>query len=155
MTSWLTCHPDRLTGDQAQQLKAILARCPLLDRTAHHVRAFAELMNGRQGRHLDQWITQVQAEDLPALHTFVTGLGQDLDAAPVRMITDWPAHEGRASCIARRCRLKQAPRRPMCHSLPRPSRRYPTRVCRGAIASLTGSVTPPTMKAASAATPAI
>lgn len=37
-------------------------------------------MNGRQGRHLDQGITKVQAGDLPALHTFVTGLGQDLDA---------------------------------------------------------------------------
>ncbi|MEV5646485.1 transposase [Streptomyces flaveolus] len=37
-------------------------------------------MNGRQGKHLDQWITQVQNDDLPALHTFVTGLGQDLNA---------------------------------------------------------------------------
>ncbi|MGW1165769.1 transposase [Streptomyces sp. NPDC002550] len=40
---------------------------------------FAELMNNRKGRDLDQWITSVQADDLPALHTFVTGLGQDLD----------------------------------------------------------------------------
>jgi hypothetical protein len=37
-------------------------------------------MNNRQGRDLDQWITGVQADDLPALHAFVTGLGQDLDA---------------------------------------------------------------------------
>ncbi|MFD5775474.1 transposase [Streptomyces sp. PDY-4] len=80
VTSWLTRHPDRLTDDQAQQLKAILTRCPGLNRTAHHVRAFAELMNNRQGKHLDQWITSVTADDLPALHTFVTGLGQDLDA---------------------------------------------------------------------------
>ncbi|MEV5880632.1 ISL3 family transposase [Streptomyces sp. NPDC052101] len=80
VTSWLTRHPDRLTDDQAQQLKAILARCPALDRTAHHVRVFAELMNDRQGKHLDQWIAQVQADDLPTLHTFVSGLGQDLDA---------------------------------------------------------------------------
>ncbi|WP_371666483.1 ISL3 family transposase [Streptomyces sp. NBC_00289] len=80
VTSWLTRHPDRLTEDQTQQLKAILARCPALDRTAHHVRTFAELMNNRQGRDLNKWITSVRAEDLPALHTFVTGLGQDLDA---------------------------------------------------------------------------
>ncbi|MGI5401342.1 ISL3 family transposase [Streptomyces sp. CA-135486] len=80
VTSWLTRHPDRLTDDQAQQLKAILVRCPALDRTAHHVRAFAELMNNRQGKHLDQWLTNVRADDLPALHTFVTGLDQDLDA---------------------------------------------------------------------------
>ncbi|WP_329303912.1 ISL3 family transposase [Streptomyces sp. NBC_00659] len=80
VTSWLTRHPDRLTEGQTQQLKAILARCPALDRTAHHVRTFAELMNNRQGRDLNQWIPSVQADDLPALHTFVTGLGQDLDA---------------------------------------------------------------------------
>jgi transposase len=38
------------------------------------------IMNNRQGQHLDQWIMSVKAGDLPALHTFVTGLGQDLDA---------------------------------------------------------------------------
>ncbi|MFE6904512.1 hypothetical protein ACFVFJ_48465 [Streptomyces sp. NPDC057717] len=59
VTSRLTRHPDRLTDDQTQQLKAILVRCPALDRTAHHVRAFAELMNNRQGTYLDQWITPV------------------------------------------------------------------------------------------------
>ncbi|MEU6230655.1 transposase [Streptomyces sp. NPDC047042] len=80
VTGWLTRHPDRLTDDQTGRLKEILARCPALDRTAHHVRAFAGLMNNRQGRNLDQWITRVQGDDLPALHTFVTGLGQDLDA---------------------------------------------------------------------------
>ncbi|MFL4497271.1 hypothetical protein ACJ6WD_39455 [Streptomyces sp. VTCC 41912] len=77
---WLTRRPDRLTDDQAQQLKAILARCPSLGRAAHHVRAFTGLMNERQGKRLDQWIAQVQADDLPALHTFVTGPVQALDA---------------------------------------------------------------------------
>ncbi|WP_097273272.1 hypothetical protein [Streptomyces sp. TLI_55] len=38
VTSWLTRHPDRLTDEQAQQLKAILTRCAALDRTSHHVR---------------------------------------------------------------------------------------------------------------------
>ncbi|MFE2720622.1 transposase [Streptomyces mirabilis] len=73
-------HPDRLDDDQAQQLKAVLARCPELEQTAQHIRAFAELMNNREGRHLGQWIDRVQADDLPALHSFVNGLGQDLDA---------------------------------------------------------------------------
>ncbi|MGW6362450.1 ISL3 family transposase [Streptomyces sp. NPDC055092] len=89
VTSWLTRHPDRLTDDQTQQLKAILVRCPALDRTAHHVRAFAELMNNRQGKYLDQWITRVKADDLPALHTFVTGLGQDLDAVVAGLTLKW------------------------------------------------------------------
>ncbi|MFB7337496.1 transposase [Streptomyces adustus] len=37
-------------------------------------------MNNSQGHDLDQWMRSVTADDLPALHTFVTGLGQDLDA---------------------------------------------------------------------------
>ncbi|MCC9705493.1 ISL3 family transposase [Streptomyces sp. MNU76] len=80
VTSWITRRPDRLTDDQAQQLKQILARCPALGRTAEHVRLFAELMNDRRGSELGQWIERVQADDLPALHGFVTGLGQDFDA---------------------------------------------------------------------------
>ncbi|KAB1972965.1 transposase [Streptomyces triticiradicis] len=80
VTSWITHHPDRLHNDQAQQLKQILARRPALDRTAEHVRVFAELMNDRRGQDLGQWMEHVQADDVPALHGFVNGLGQDLDA---------------------------------------------------------------------------
>ncbi|MFE3854382.1 ISL3 family transposase [Streptomyces griseorubiginosus] len=80
VTSWITRRPDRLDEDQAQRLKQILARCPALDRTAEHVRVFAELMNDRRGQDLGQWMEGVQADDVPALHGFVNGLGQDLDA---------------------------------------------------------------------------
>ncbi|MFJ9089779.1 ISL3 family transposase [Streptomyces sp. NPDC102384] len=80
VTSWITRHPASLTAEQSEQLKTILTRCPALQRTAHHIRAFAELMNKRDGQYLPQWIAQVQDDDLPALHTFITGLGQDLDA---------------------------------------------------------------------------
>ncbi|MFE7650499.1 transposase [Streptomyces phaeoluteigriseus] len=37
-------------------------------------------MNDRRGRDLSQWTERVQADDLPALRGFVTGLGQDFDA---------------------------------------------------------------------------
>lgn len=80
VTGWITRRPEDLNDDQAERLKKILARCPELDRTAEHVRGFAELMNDRRGRDLGQWIEQVQADDLPVLHGFVNGLGQDLDA---------------------------------------------------------------------------
>ncbi|GHC72934.1 ISL3 family transposase [Streptomyces cinnamoneus] len=80
VTSWITRHPDSLDADQAQQLKDVLARCPALDRTAEHVRAFADLMNNRNGHQLHHWIAKAQADDLPALHTLTAGLAQDLDA---------------------------------------------------------------------------
>ncbi|MFK4272467.1 transposase [Streptomyces milbemycinicus] len=80
VTSWITRHPDRLDDDDAQRLKDILARCPALACAAEHVRNFAELMNHRRGRHLKTWIAAVQADPVPALHTFANGLLTDLDA---------------------------------------------------------------------------
>ncbi|MEU3829814.1 transposase [Streptomyces sp. NPDC029080] len=80
VTSWITHHPDSLDADQAQQLNDILTRCPALDRTAEHVTAFADLMNNRHGHRLNEWIARVEADDLPALHTFTAGLARDLDA---------------------------------------------------------------------------
>ncbi|MEW2402018.1 transposase [Streptomyces sp. NPDC046862] len=80
VTSWLTRHPDHLDEDRTQQLKTVLSRCPELDQAAQHVRSFAELMNNRNGHRLGQWIEAVQADDVPSLHTFTAGLGQDLDA---------------------------------------------------------------------------
>ncbi|GAB3181749.1 ISL3 family transposase [Streptomyces incanus] len=80
VTSWITRRPDRLDDDQTQRLKQLLARCPALGRTAEHVRVFAELMNDRRGQDLGQWMERVQADDVPTLHGFVTGLGQDRDA---------------------------------------------------------------------------
>ncbi|MFE0460201.1 ISL3 family transposase [Kitasatospora sp. NPDC058965] len=80
VTRWITRHPDRLDADDAQRLKEILARVPALAATAEHVRSFAELMNHRRGRHLKQWIAAVQADQVPALAAFATGLLTDLDA---------------------------------------------------------------------------
>ena len=80
VTSWLTRRPDRLRGEEAQQLKELLARVPVLATTAEHVRAFAELMNDRRGRELKDWITRVQQDQVPALRSFANGLLQDLDA---------------------------------------------------------------------------
>ncbi|MEV6319541.1 transposase [Streptomyces sp. NPDC051776] len=80
VTGWITRHPDRLDADDTQRLKEILTHVPALAATARHVRAFAELMNNRHGRHLKEWITAVRADQIPALQTFAAGLLQDLDA---------------------------------------------------------------------------
>ena len=46
-----------------------------------HVQAFALMMLQLRGDRLEQWMHDVQADDLPELHSFVTGLRRDLDAA--------------------------------------------------------------------------
>jgi transposase len=80
VTSWITRHPDRVSEHQAQRLTAVLGRCPELAKTAHHVRAFAELMTTRHGDQLEEWMAKLHTDDLPDLHSFVAGLRQDIHA---------------------------------------------------------------------------
>ena len=80
ITGWILRHPDSLDADEQLKLKETLARCPHLDATARHVTAFAEMMTGRHGKRLDAWIAAVDADDLPDLHSFTTGLKHDHDA---------------------------------------------------------------------------
>ena len=80
ITGWMLRHPDSLDAGEQVKLKEVLARCPHLDATAAHVGAFAEMMTGRHGEHLDDWIAAVDADDLPDLRSFTRGLTRDHDA---------------------------------------------------------------------------
>ena len=73
--------PSRLTpGDQAR-LAAVTAACPHLDALAGHIRSFAEMMTHRQGLlALEDWLTRVEADDQPQLHSFATGIRRDQQA---------------------------------------------------------------------------
>jgi transposase len=77
ITGWLLTHPDRLACADRQQLEQLLARCPHLAATAAHVATFAQMMTGRHGERLDDWITTVEADDLPHLRSFTNGLKRD------------------------------------------------------------------------------
>ncbi len=80
VTGWILRHPDSPTADEQLKLKEILARCPQLDAASGHVAAFAEMMSGLHGDRLDGWIAAVQADDLPGLHSFTSGLRRDHQA---------------------------------------------------------------------------
>ncbi len=86
MTCWILTHPDHLDAEEQAKLKEVRARCPHLDATAGHVAAFAEIMSRLRGDRLDEWIAKVEADDLPDLHSFVTGLKRD-HAAVVNGLT--------------------------------------------------------------------
>jgi len=77
---WILTKPDNLDADQRQHLDAILARSPHLAAAACHVRSFAAMMNELAGHRLPDWITAVTGDDLPALHSFTTGIQRDLAA---------------------------------------------------------------------------
>jgi len=77
---WILTKPDNLDPDQRQHLDRILARSPHLAAAARHVATFAEMMTKLTGHRLPEWIAAVTADDLPALHSFVTGIQRDLTA---------------------------------------------------------------------------
>jgi len=89
VTGWLTRHPDSLDEDERLQRKAILTRSPALAATARHVSEFAQMLTGRHGDRLQDWITDVASTDAPPLRSFANGLRHDLDAVTAGLTTDY------------------------------------------------------------------
>ena len=84
ITRWLLSRPDRLDPDDQARLAAIRAGCPHLDALAGHIRDFADMMTRRQGLlALDDWLTRVEADDQPELHSLATGIRRDQQAVTV------------------------------------------------------------------------
>ncbi|MFG2312072.1 ISL3 family transposase [Streptomyces sp. NPDC048566] len=86
---WIMTDPDRLTAGDALELKEIRATCPHLDVAARHVRDFATMLHDRRGDLLSDWMDRVLADDLPALHSLVTGLRRDQDAVTAGLSSSW------------------------------------------------------------------
>lgn len=86
---WIMTDPDRLPADDAQELKEIRATCPHLDAAARYVRDFAAMLHERRGDLLPDWMERVLADDLPALHSLVTGLRRDQDAVVAGLSSSW------------------------------------------------------------------
>jgi transposase len=81
LVGWIMSRPAELPEHERSHLDELLAGCAPLAVLAEHVRTFAELLTTRRGTDLTDWMTAVEASDLPALHGFVRGLRKDLDAA--------------------------------------------------------------------------
>ena len=77
LSGWIMTDPDHLDPDDQAKLDDARTRCPHLDALAGHVTEFAKILTGLHGDRLDAWITNVDADDLPALRSFATGLRND------------------------------------------------------------------------------
>jgi hypothetical protein len=86
---WNMTDPDRLSSSDDQELKEIRTACSHLDATARHVRDFAAVLHDRRGELLPDWMNRVLGDDLPALHSLITGLRRDQDAAIVGLSSPW------------------------------------------------------------------
>jgi transposase len=89
VASWILRDPDHLDDEQKTTLAKIRDRCPDLDTLATHVTEFAKILTGRHGDRLDDWITAVEADDQPDLHSFARGLRHDHDAVVNGLTLPW------------------------------------------------------------------
>jgi transposase len=81
VTRWIMTHPDHLASGDAANLARLLDASPRLAAAAGHVRSFAGMMTRRQGLlALEDWLTRVEADDQPQLHSFANGIRRDQQA---------------------------------------------------------------------------
>lgn len=81
ITRWLLSRPGSLDDGDQGRLTAVRAGRPHLDALAGHIRDFAGMMTRRQGlRALEDWLTRVEADDQPELHSLATGTRRDQQA---------------------------------------------------------------------------
>jgi transposase len=89
LASWILTDPDSLGDDEKAKLAQAREHCPHLDALAGHVTEFAKILTGLHGDRLDDWITAVEADDQPDLHSFAYGLKRDYDAVKNGLTMPW------------------------------------------------------------------
>jgi transposase len=89
LARWILTSPATLGEEEKQELTRARQRCPHLDALAAHVTEFAKILAGRHGGRLDDWITAVEADDQPHLHSFTRGLRHDHDAVRNGLTLPW------------------------------------------------------------------
>ncbi|WP_235037119.1 transposase [Actinomadura sp. K4S16] len=73
-------NPAHLDPGDQHRLDILCDASPQLAVLRERVREFAEMMVHRREQRLETWMTAVVRDDLPELHSFVTGLRRDQDA---------------------------------------------------------------------------
>ncbi|WP_171060267.1 transposase [Streptomyces montanus] len=89
VTGWLTRRPSTLTGDEHQQLKAVLDGCPELATMHRLVRGFGDMLTQRTGVLLPAWIEGAAEAELRGWTGFARGLTSDLDAVTAGLTFRW------------------------------------------------------------------
>jgi transposase len=89
LASWILKDPGNLDDDEKSGLAQARERCPHLDALAGHVTGFAKILTGLHGDRLDDWITAVETDDQPDLHSFARGLKHDHDAVLNGLTKPW------------------------------------------------------------------
>lgn len=105
LTRYLLTHPDKLHPHQQERIDAATGACAEMTALGALIGAFATLLTPDPGNieHLNNWIDQVQAEDLPHLHAFTRGLASDRPAVTAALTL--PFHNGRTEGVNTKTKL--------------------------------------------------
>ncbi len=100
--------PENLGNEDERRLGAVLGRRPELEATRRHIGAFARMIRDLIGEQLSDWMDRVGKDNLPALHSFITGLRKDLTAVTAGLTVPWnngPAESAvnRIKMLKRQC----------------------------------------------------
>ena len=89
LARWILTDPENMDDDEKAKLAKARERCPHLDALAAHVTEFAKILTSLHGDRLDEWITAVEADDQPDLHSFANGIKRDHDAVRNGLTLPW------------------------------------------------------------------
>jgi transposase len=90
VTTWIMTRPARRDPGDAAALAQILDASPALAAAAAHVTSFADIMTSRQGLfYLEAWLTQLENDDQPQLHSFTRGIRRDQEAVTAGLALDY------------------------------------------------------------------
>ncbi|MFJ9483984.1 ISL3 family transposase [Streptomyces mirabilis] len=90
VASLIVTHPDHREEQDRVLLKELRARAPDLDAACHLVAHFAGMLTSLTGQqHLEQWVGDAEASELPELRGFAAGLRKDWDAVMAGLSTQW------------------------------------------------------------------
>jgi transposase len=86
---WILTHPENLGDQEKLELARARQQCPHLDALARHAAGFAKMLTGLHGDRLDDWLTAVEADDQPELHTLARGIRHDYQAVRNGLTLHW------------------------------------------------------------------
>lgn len=81
--------PEDLKPEEQETLRQLRQASPQLEVAYQLVDDFLHMVRERTGDQLDAWLHKVEASQLPAFHTFVTGVQKDKDAVLAGLTLPW------------------------------------------------------------------
>jgi len=86
---WITFKEEQRLDWQQKYLTQLCEADPQIAQTYELIQSFTTMLRERQGKRLDEWLTQVEAQGVSELQSFAQGLRRDYDAVKAGLTLPW------------------------------------------------------------------